>query len=104
MNKEEIKKEDEEDLSFQEDVINYYKGKKNIQKCDKLLFDTAMNNYKKGLEQGRKDKEDEIRKKIEEYFEENKENMASYGGLDILIINRSKLQELLKSIEDKNNE
>jgi len=64
------------------------------------LTDEEYNIFCKGKEQGRKDKEDEIRNKIEEYFKENKENMASYGGLDILILDKSKLQELLNSLGD----
>ncbi|MCK9429495.1 MAG: hypothetical protein M0R17_05785 [Candidatus Omnitrophica bacterium] len=77
----------------QENIVNYYKGK-DVNEADKLLFETAQNNFKAGYEKGRAEKEQENKKKLTiEYWENALKNGDKFWS--------EKYQELLSTLQEK---
>ena len=98
----------------EKDMVDYFKGK-DIKKADRLLLNTAQNNFIAGMSK-RKENELEFLKRLDKAYQEKiskvpvviqraieKKDKDFWNGVNLAFNNfRERIQERIKLLEDKN--
>ncbi len=85
---------DNPDTSFEDDAVNYFKGK-NIKFADKLLFETAKNNFSVGFQSGAEKTKQEDEKGCQEMLKGMEEHYKEHIEYKL----KEQKQEILREIE-----